>query len=87
MTDHSPPVDPDQPVVGKTPGEPAPGEHAVREPAPGQIEHVAGVDYEHVGRAYLEERKLSRAAGVALIWGLGVGYVISGARTAPPAVS
>jgi ethanolamine permease len=38
----------------------------------------AGVEYEHVGRAYLEERALTRYAGVLLIWGLGVGYVISG---------
>jgi ethanolamine permease len=37
-----------------------------------------GVEYEHVGRGYLEERKLSRYAGALLIWGLGVGYVISG---------
>jgi ethanolamine permease len=37
-----------------------------------------GVEYEHVGREYLEDRKLTRAAGVVLIWGLGVGYVISG---------
>jgi ethanolamine permease len=41
-------------------------------------EHVAGVEYEHVGKDYLEQRRLSRAAGVMLIWGLGVGYVISG---------
>ena len=37
-----------------------------------------GVEYEHVGAKYLEERKLSRYAGAVLIWGLGVGYVISG---------
>jgi ethanolamine permease len=45
---------------------------------PERREHVAGVEYEHVSAEYLEERRLSRAAGVALIWGLGVGYVISG---------
>jgi ethanolamine permease len=41
-------------------------------------ERVGGVEYEHVGRDYLEERKLERHAGKLLIWGLGVGYVISG---------
>ncbi|MDQ3986746.1 MAG: ethanolamine permease [Actinomycetota bacterium] len=45
---------------------------------PERRDRVAGVEYEHVGAQYLEERRLSRAAGVALIWGLGVGYVISG---------
>ena len=48
------------------------------ERAPEGRARVAGVEYEHVEAAYLEQRKLSRAAGVALIWGLGVGYVISG---------
>jgi ethanolamine permease len=38
----------------------------------------AGVEYEHVGHDYLEERALTRYAGVLLIWALGVGYVISG---------
>jgi ethanolamine permease len=38
----------------------------------------AGVEYEHVGREYLEERALTRYAGLLLIWALGVGYVISG---------
>lgn len=52
------------------PSQPAP----ISRPVPG----TSGVEYEHVGAQYLEERKLSRAAGVALIWGLGVGYVISG---------
>jgi ethanolamine permease len=41
-------------------------------------ERVGEVEYEHVGREYLEERALTRYAGVLLIWGLGVGYVISG---------
>jgi ethanolamine permease len=41
-------------------------------------EKVGGVEYEHVGTEYLEERKLERHAGALLIWGLGVGYVISG---------
>jgi ethanolamine permease len=41
-------------------------------------EQVGAVEYEHVGREYLEDRRLDRRAGVALIWGLGVGYVISG---------
>lgn len=36
------------------------------------------VEYEHVGAEYFRERDLSRRAGTALIWGLGVGYVISG---------
>jgi ethanolamine permease len=39
---------------------------------------VGGVEYENVGSEYLEDRKLERHAGVVLIWGLGVGYVISG---------
>jgi ethanolamine permease len=41
-------------------------------------ERVRGVEYEHVGSEYLDDRKLNRRAGVVLIWGLGVGYVISG---------
>jgi ethanolamine permease len=40
--------------------------------------HAAGVDYEHVQARYLEERKLKRHAGPLLLWGLGVGAVISG---------
>jgi ethanolamine permease len=43
-----------------------------------RVERVGGVEYEHVGREYLEERALERHAGKALIWALGVGYVISG---------
>jgi ethanolamine permease len=39
---------------------------------------VGGVEYEHMGTEYMEERKLERHAGKLLIWGLGVGYVISG---------
>jgi len=41
-------------------------------------ERVGSVEYDHVGREYLEERKLSRHAGVWLIMFLGIGYVISG---------
>jgi ethanolamine permease len=41
-------------------------------------ERIGGVEYEHVGREYLDERALTRYAGVGLIWALGVGYVISG---------
>jgi ethanolamine permease len=41
-------------------------------------EPAGGVEYEHVGAEYLEERQLTRYAGVLLIWALGVGYVISG---------
>jgi len=37
-----------------------------------------GVEYEHVGAEYLEDRQLTRYAGMFLIWALGVGYVISG---------
>jgi ethanolamine permease len=37
-----------------------------------------GVDYEHVETKYLEERRLKRHAGPILLWGLGVGAVISG---------
>ncbi|HEV8622335.1 MAG TPA: ethanolamine permease [Actinomycetota bacterium] len=43
-----------------------------------RVEKVGVVEYEHVGRQYMEHRALDRRAGVALIWGLGVGYVISG---------
>jgi ethanolamine permease len=43
-----------------------------------RVEKVGVVEYEHVGREYMEHRALDRRAGVALIWGLGVGYVISG---------
>src|SRR5919106_6402728 len=45
---------------------------------PEKAGRVSGVEYEHVGARYLEERRLSRYAGALLIWGLGVGYVISG---------
>jgi ethanolamine permease len=41
-------------------------------------ERVGGVEYEHVGADYMEDRRLDRRAGTLLIWGLGVGYVISG---------
>ena len=43
-----------------------------------RTQKVGVVDYEHVGQEYFRERDLSRRAGTALIWGLGVGYVISG---------
>ena len=43
-----------------------------------KVEKVGVVEYEHVGTKYFEERSLERRAGVILIWGLGVGYVISG---------
>jgi ethanolamine permease len=43
-----------------------------------KVEKVGVVEYEHVGEDYFRERDLSRRAGTALIWGLGVGYVISG---------
>ncbi|MCX4245209.1 ethanolamine permease [Paraliomyxa miuraensis] len=36
------------------------------------------VEYEDVDAAYLEQRTLQRSAGPVLLWGLGVGYVISG---------
>jgi ethanolamine permease len=41
-------------------------------------ERVGSVEYEHVSQDYLEERKLTRHAGVWLIMLLGIGYVISG---------
>jgi ethanolamine permease len=43
-----------------------------------KVEKVGAVEYEHVGREYLEHRRLERKAGAWLIWGLGVAYVISG---------
>lgn len=36
------------------------------------------VEYEDVDERYLEQRSLQRTAGPVLLWGLGVGYVISG---------
>lgn len=39
---------------------------------------VGGVRYESVGKEYLEKRQLTRKAGWVLLWGLGVGAVISG---------
>ncbi len=36
------------------------------------------VEYENVDAGYLEQRSLQRTAGPVLLWGLGVGYVISG---------
>jgi ethanolamine permease len=39
---------------------------------------VEGVTYENVGKEYLEQRQLSKKAGWVLLWGLGVGAVISG---------
>ena len=36
------------------------------------------VEYEDVDAGYLEQRSLQRTAGPVLLWGLGVGYVISG---------
>ncbi|MBL8092080.1 MAG: ethanolamine permease [Anaerolineales bacterium] len=40
--------------------------------------NVEGVTYENVGKDYLEQRQLSKKAGWVLLWGLGVGAVISG---------
>ena len=39
---------------------------------------AGGVRYENVGKEYLEKRQLTRRAGWVLLWGLGVGAVISG---------
>ena len=45
----------------------------------GRREGPGGVEYEKVGREYLEQRQLQRgAAGWVLLAGLGVAYVISG---------
>ena len=41
-------------------------------------ESQQGVTYEKVGSAYFEKRGLTRYAGVASLWALGVGAVISG---------
>jgi ethanolamine permease len=41
-------------------------------------QEVGSVEYERAGENYLKERQLSRVAGPVLLWGLGVGYVISG---------
>jgi ethanolamine permease len=43
-----------------------------------EAKEVDGVRYENVGKEYLENRKLHRKAGWVLLWGLGVGAVISG---------
>lgn len=37
-----------------------------------------GTQYDRVGGDYLASRKLQKTAGALLLWGLGVGYVISG---------
>lgn len=42
------------------------------------VKSVKGVTYETVGADYLEKRKLSKKATWVLLWGLGVGAVISG---------
>lgn len=39
---------------------------------------VQGVRYENVDKEYLKQRQLQRKAGWLLLWGLGVGAVISG---------
>ncbi len=39
---------------------------------------VSGARYEEVGKDYLQKRQLHRKAGWVLLWGLGVGAVISG---------
>jgi ethanolamine permease len=42
------------------------------------VKEVQGVSYENVGKDYLEKRQLTRKANWVLLWGLGVGAVISG---------
>jgi ethanolamine permease len=56
------------------------GEREVEMSEPeGRRERPGGVEYEKVGREYLEQRQLQRgAAGWVLLVGLGVAYVISG---------
>jgi ethanolamine permease len=41
-------------------------------------EHEQGIEYDRVAGDYLASRKLQKTAGALLLWGLGVGYVISG---------
>jgi ethanolamine permease len=41
-------------------------------------QELGTVEYEKAGEQYLRERELRRVAGPVLLWGLGVGYVISG---------
>ena len=43
-----------------------------------QMDAGGGVRYENVGQEYLSNRQLHRKAGWVLLWGLGVGAVISG---------
>ncbi len=43
-----------------------------------KVEKLGTVEYEHVGTEYLEQRQLAKKAGWVLLWGLGVGAVISG---------
>ena len=43
-----------------------------------EVHKVGSVEYEKVEQGYLEKRSLQRTAGPVLLWGLGVGYVISG---------
>ncbi len=43
-----------------------------------KVEQKGTVEYEHVDEEYLKERSLQKKAGWVLLWGLGVGAVISG---------
>lgn len=47
-------------------------------PSEGATKIGGGVQYENVGQDYLAKRTLKRSAGWILLWGLGVGAVISG---------
>ncbi len=48
-----------------------------KKPKP-EVTQTGSVEYEHVDETYLEERSLKKKAGWVLLWGLGVGAVISG---------
>jgi ethanolamine permease len=43
-----------------------------------QVPQEQGIEYDRVAGDYLASRKLQKSAGALLLWGLGVGYVISG---------
>lgn len=43
-----------------------------------KLQAEKGVQYENVSPSYLDQRQLRKSAGAILLWGLGVGAVISG---------
>lgn len=74
---HGPPVGKQNCVsVPKT--APYAGSHPRYTPVMASGDHGVEIDYERPNDHYLSDRTLQRTAGPWLLWGLGVGYVISG---------